>query len=148
MKVLSLNDFSFNGGAAIACNRTCDSLKASGHEVISVSCDGSPKNDHRVLFLGRKYQIVSGLLGMIFKQNTLKSLREKELISQFTALLDEIRPSIVNIHNLHSAELPISIIKTAIEFYPVVWTLHDCWSFPQTITQLTALLRTDLGTKN
>ena len=129
MKVLSLNDFSFNGGAAKACNRTCDSLKACGHEVISVSCDGSPNNDHKVLFLGRKYQIVSGLLGMIFKQNMLKSLREKELINQFTALLDEIRQSIVNIHNLHSAELPISLIQTALEFYPVVWTLHDCWSF-------------------
>ena len=82
--------------------------------------------------MGRKYQIVSGLLEMIFKQNILKSLREKELISQFTALLNEIRPSIVNIHNLHSAELPISLIKTAIEFYPVVWTLHDCWSFSAT----------------
>ena len=90
MKVLSLNDFSFNGGAAIACNRTCDSLKACGHEVISVSCDGSPKNDHRVLFLGRKYQIVSGLLGMIFKHGTLKSLREKELINQSMASSDFI----------------------------------------------------------
>ena len=68
---------------------------------------------------------------MIFKHG-IKSLREKELISQFTALLDEIRPSIVNIHNLHSAELPISLIQTALDFSPVVWTLHDCWSFSAT----------------
>lgn len=132
LKILTLNDSSIKGGAAKACNRACDSLKASGHEIISVSCDGSQKNGHRVLFLGRKYQIFSGLLGMIIKPGTLKRLREKELIRQFTALLDEIKPSIVNIHNLHSAELPISLIQTALDFSPVVWTLHDCWSFSAT----------------
>ena len=30
---------------------------------------------------------------------------------------------------MHSAGWPISLVSTALEFAPVVWTLHDCWSF-------------------
>ena len=32
-------------------------------------------------------------------------------------------------HNLHSANWPISLVKTCLKTAPVVWTLHDCWSF-------------------
>ena len=50
LKILTLNDSSIKGGAAKACNRACDSLKASGHEIISVSQTDSKKWPQGVVF--------------------------------------------------------------------------------------------------
>ncbi|MCR4788449.1 MAG: glycosyltransferase [Lachnospiraceae bacterium] len=45
--------------------------------------------------------------------------------------LEQIRPDIIHLHNLHGFYVNVEILfdyikKTDI---PVVWTLHDCWSF-------------------
>lgn len=129
MKVLVLNDFLQKGGASIACKRTVDSLKSLGITVESISCDESNKNDHKTLFLGRKYQIFFQLFHKMCKANFIQKLRENELNNQFIKLLEHFRPELINIHNLHSAGLPISMVQSALRFSPVVWTLHDCWSF-------------------
>jgi glycosyltransferase involved in cell wall biosynthesis len=39
------------------------------------------------------------------------------------------KPNIINFHNIHSSSWSIDLVKTALKFAPVVWTLHDCWSF-------------------
>ena len=96
---------------------------------MTVSCDGFHDNEHRVLFLGRKFQFFSTLFRVFSKKNFYNFYREKELIRQFALILSETKPNVVNIHNLHSADLPISLVQTALKFSPVVWTLHDCWSF-------------------
>ncbi len=50
---------------------------------------------------------------------------------KFIAWLEEIKPDIIHLHNIHGfylqTELLFSYLKKA--DIPVVWTLHDCWSF-------------------
>ena len=58
-----------------------------------------------------------------------KSLKENNLKHQFRKFLQQERFDAINIHNLHSAGWPFSLVSTALEYAPVVWTLHDCWSF-------------------
>ena len=43
----------------------------------------------------------------------------------------EIRPSIIHLHNIHGYYLNYKILFEALKNLrlPIVWTLHDCWSF-------------------
>ena len=45
--------------------------------------------------------------------------------------IKEIRPDIIHLHNIHGYYLnfPILFKYLSISNIPIVWTLHDCWSF-------------------
>lgn len=50
---------------------------------------------------------------------------------RFIRRIEEIKPDIINIHNIHGYYINVKILfeylsKTSI---PVVWTFHDCWPF-------------------
>lgn len=117
------------GGASIACNRIADALRSNDHHVLSISSDGINSESHNLLFLGRKFQILSRLLDTTFTRQLIDHFRVKELHRQLSILLNRIKPDLINVHNLHSANWPISLVKTCLKSAPVVWTLHDCWSF-------------------
>lgn len=46
-------------------------------------------------------------------------------------VIDEIKPDIIHLHNIHGEYIHCSILFEYIKKkkIPVVWTLHDCWSF-------------------
>jgi glycosyltransferase involved in cell wall biosynthesis len=55
-----------------------------------------------------------------------------ELNARLRWLLDRIRPDIVWLHNIHGATIKgwsAEMAQVASYFAPVVWTLHDMWSF-------------------
>lgn len=45
--------------------------------------------------------------------------------------MDEIQPDIIHLHNIHNHYVNVQMLFEYIKQYgiPVVWTLHDCWSF-------------------
>lgn len=49
----------------------------------------------------------------------------------FLSWLDTIKPDIIHLHNIHGFYINIELLFTYIKekSIPVVWTLHDCWSF-------------------
>ena len=49
----------------------------------------------------------------------------------FLRKLDEIKPDIMHLHNLHNSYINISMLFRYIKknSIKVVWTLHDCWAF-------------------
>lgn len=55
------------------------------------------------------------------------AMATKELIQQ----IDELHPDIIHLHNLHGYYLHIGYLFRYLKKsnIPVVWTLHDCWSF-------------------
>jgi glycosyltransferase involved in cell wall biosynthesis len=69
------------------------------------------------------------LVSPLVSASKAKSLKENNLKHQFRKFLQQEKFDAINIHNLHSAGWPISLVSTALEYAPVVWTLHDCWSF-------------------
>ena len=129
MRILSISDLSSTGGAAIAGNRISDALRTKGAEVIQLSSDGTNTKEQRVLFNGKKFSALHNLLTPLISSSHAKSLRDNNLNNQLRKFLQQEKFDAINIHNLHSAGWPISLVSTALEFAPVVWTLHDCWSF-------------------
>ncbi len=50
---------------------------------------------------------------------------------RFIDMLDNFRPDLVHIHNLHGCYINYSILFEYLHDHdiPAVWTLHDCWAF-------------------
>ena len=129
MKILTLSDLQLSGGASVACNRISAAVRSCGANIFSSSSDGIHSKTHQTLFLGRKFELLNRLFGSALPFTFVEELRDKELHKQLSKILRAVKPDIINAHNLHSAGWPISLIKRCLYFAPVVWTLHDCWSF-------------------
>lgn len=131
MKILTLSDFCHSGGAAIAANRISSSLREQNVSITSVSLDARyhENNSHKLL-LGRKFFLLEQLLSSTrYGSALIPKLKSQEWCKQFSLLLNREKPDAIHIHNIHSAPWPINIVKTALHYAPVAWTLHDCWSF-------------------
>lgn len=50
---------------------------------------------------------------------------------RFLKKLDEFKPDIIHLHNLHDSYINLPMLFSYIKKnnIPVVWTLHDCWAF-------------------
>lgn len=50
---------------------------------------------------------------------------------RFIKLIDELKPDIVHLHNIHGYYLNYKLLFEYLtrEKIPIVWTLHDCWPF-------------------
>lgn len=54
----------------------------------------------------------------------------KSVTKRFLKWLDDIKPDILHLHNLHGFYIHVEMLFEYIKSHniPVVWTLHDCWS--------------------
>lgn len=69
--------------------------------------------------------------GFIARVFDMQGLGSRIATKQFLKKVDKINPDIVHIHNIHGYYLNYKLL---FEYFnknhiPVVWTLHDCWSF-------------------
>lgn len=87
--------------------------------------------DYRMnnILLGTKFSrrmswrmsVATGLDGCFSVFSTIKAIRK----------LKELKPDIIHFHNLHYSyiNIPLLINYVKKDNIPVIWTLHDCWSF-------------------
>lgn len=68
------------------------------------------------------------LSSRLFDNHGLCSTTETNKLIDF---IKEIHPDIIHLHNIHGYFLNYKILFQFIKEYniPIVWTLHDCWSF-------------------
>jgi putative colanic acid biosynthesis glycosyltransferase len=83
----------------------------------------------KLIKIGKNIDIkFHGLQTRLFDRHCLASRNATiDLVEQ----INKIKPDIIHLHNLHGYYLNIEILFNylARNFIPVVWTLHDCWSF-------------------
>lgn len=72
-------------------------------------------------FLHTKLNLYTGLNGCGSVLSTLKFLRK----------IKKLKPDLIQLHNLHNCYINLPLLFRFIKKnkIPVVWTLHDCWSF-------------------
>lgn len=138
MNVVFLADHDSQGGAAIAMRRIeaglqhVDDDKLHTQRLVFFAPDaGSPAQClwheesalvHQLLRLPRK------LSPRWFPRPQTPEFAARGL----RAALAKLRPDVINIHNLHAAApwgWSPRLVDVCLEFAPVVWTLHDMWSF-------------------
>jgi glycosyltransferase involved in cell wall biosynthesis len=99
-------------------------------EVCCLSSDNEFQNQsNESIFLGQKYFFIHSVLKNLLPKSCLQMLTAIEWQRQLELLLKKHKPDIINFHNLHSANFPPTLISISLKYAPVVWTLHDCWSF-------------------
>ena len=143
MKICQIQDLAKKGGASIAANRISSSL-GHYHEIQQISSDFeySDMLDNKILVSNGRIIKLLELIGLPSLEAILRRLRNKDIQHQLRKILSISQPDLINIHNIHSSGWPLDLIKTALDFAPVVWTLHDCWSFLGTYYPLHSIAST------
>jgi len=88
---------------------------------------GNPKSQSELIKIGSYCSVFwHGLETRIFDNHGLASrVATKKLVIQ----IDELKPDIIHLHNIHGYYLNYKILFDFLKKYnrPVIWTLHDCW---------------------
>lgn len=126
-----------NGGAKGSTGKImfgiAELAKAQGYDVMCVSPITTTNRDagegcgyYRIgTFNSRRINVllsrITGFNGCFAWMETYRFLKK----------LDEFKPDIIHLHNLHDSYINLPMLFSYIKKnnIPVVWTLHDCWAF-------------------
>lgn len=128
LHVAMLSDYETLGGAAVAASRLADGL-ACHHRVTRcvLHPDGNEHAWHTWPLIPGRPEHASRWSRFFRDGQPPRS--PAALLRQ---ALDKLQPDIVNVHNLHSGTFngwSADLVAICAEYAPVVWTLHDMWSF-------------------
>lgn len=127
MKILVISDMLHGGGAAIAANRIADALKSTGHQIIRVV--GHTNQDQETVI---SLPVLSDIRWRLLRRlsSTAARRRRHQLVEgQIHDLVRRHRPDVIHIHNLHYYDLGVRFLRSLPPELPILWTLHDMWSF-------------------
>lgn len=131
MKILQLNTVYKNGGST---GRICHDLQhihiQNGFEsYVAYGYKTSDSNCTDTICLQgwwrRKWNILKTRL---FAQHGFYNVTETKRLIEY---INQIKPDIIHLHNIHNHYVHVGMLFNFIKQnkIPVVWTLHDCWSF-------------------
>lgn len=142
MKVLMINSVCGIGSTGRICVDIAERLTAEGHECkIAYGRNGNVP-DYALPYairIGTDFDVkVHGLATRLFDAHGFGS---RNATQQFVRWIKEYDPDIIHLHNLHGYYLHIGILFDALQKMnkPIVWTLHDCWSFTGHCVHYTAV---------
>jgi len=129
MRVAMLSDCESIGGAAVAATRLATALEGVGCDVSRIVSRGEPSE--RTIAIRAPFRIpvrlttphVASMARDFWSRRAEQALRKA---------LDAIAPDVISIHNLHNATVAgwsPRFVEICAERAPVLWTLHDMWSF-------------------
>lgn len=119
------------GGAGVAAARLAEGLNEQGHEVIRI-VEQVDRGVHSWTTLRWEEQLRPRHKLLTRVGRRPRALYERSAAGELDRMLADLAPEIINLHNLHSASgsgwSPL-MLNSAARNAPVVWTLHDMWSF-------------------
>lgn len=104
-------------------------LKDAGHESVIAYGQLEAKNCDRTIKIGDKKDLyLHGVKSRLLDRHGFGSEKATE---DFLSQVDEYKPDLIHLHNIHGYYLNVEKLFDYIKKHeiPVVWTLHDCWSF-------------------
>ncbi|HVU55842.1 MAG TPA: glycosyltransferase [Puia sp.] len=131
MRILFINTTDIRGGAAVVVQRLRKGLHRDfdieDRLVVKIK-DSDDENTHRVLsstwqvYAEKVIDKLTKTAGLLYQSFPFSSRRILEEVRDF-------RPDIIHLHNTHGSYFPTPLIRTLSRHAPLVWTLHDMWSF-------------------
>lgn len=130
MRVLFINTQDIKGGAAIVVERLRTVLERNyqietslmvGNK-LSARLDIQVTRTHGQQTIEKAIHKISNVMGMQYQYFPFSS----KAILQY---VQEYKPDVVSIHNTHGGYFETRLVEIISQFAPVVWTLHDMWSF-------------------
>ena len=134
MKILHLNYFENEGGAAIAVKRIHESLISKGIDS-NILVTVKTSNDLKIIGPESTFEQIVSLLKVSFQRqinkfNTIKENYSRSfnlLPSNILRKIKKFNPDIVHLHWIGNEMLSIKQISMIEK--PIVWTLHDMWPY-------------------
>lgn len=130
MKVLIINQYFEFGSTGRIVKDLHDLLIKNGHECcIAYGRYHIENGEYSTYRIGSKINVFEHLLETRFLDN--HGFASREATKRFIKFIDEYKPDIINIHNLHGYYINMRILveHLALKNIPIVWTFHDCWNF-------------------
>lgn len=131
-----ISDRETHGGAAVAASRLATALSERNHQIFRLVF--SPENGH-LGWTTVKEEDPTAIGSFVLRVRNRLSGRSRVWLNDYIErrdmekLLRRIQPDVVNVHNLaeaiSSSGWSLSMLEAAKAHCPVVWTLHDQWSF-------------------
>lgn len=129
MKILQVNTVIRGSSVGRIMADLYEVIKESGNEArVAVGREPFPEGYEGVL-IGNKGDFYRHVLKNFFRGEA--GFGSEAVTRNFLAWVDREKPDLIHLHNIHGfyiqTELLFSYMKK--RNIPVVWTLHDCWSF-------------------
>lgn len=128
MKIVQINSFS-NGSTGKIMMNIHEKLLDSNYDSYAIWGRGRKSSTENEVYLNDKlgvyfhalYSRFTGKTGFASVSSTKKLIKK----------LDEIKPDIIHLHNIHGYYINIELLFNYIRRNNIktIWTLHDCWPF-------------------
>lgn len=129
MKILQINSTVNTGSTGrIAEEIGIEAMEAGYESFIAHGRGGNPSKSE-IISIGNKISTYNhGIKTLLFDRHGFGSTNATK---SFLKELDQIKPDIVALHNLHGYYINIMLLFQYLAQHkiPVVWTLFDCWAF-------------------
>lgn len=129
MKVMQINSVCGVGSTGRIATDIHNILIEQGHKSYIAYGRDLPKNCDKAIRIGGKFDNYTHVVKTrIFDKHGFAS---KRATIEFINKVKELNPDIIHLHNIHGYYLNIEILFEYLKEAdkPVIWTLHDCWSF-------------------
>lgn len=127
MKIVQINTVCSTGSTGkIAADLYYITQKAGNTPFIAYGRGTSPKEINSFK-IGNSLDFVQHVLINFFLGKS--GFGSKAVTRRFLKWLDEIKPDVLHLHNLHGFYIHVEMLFEYIKIHriPAVWTLHDCW---------------------
>lgn len=129
MKLLQINVDANNGSnGSIARELGKEALRRGWESYIAYGRRSVP-SESTLIRIGNDFDVkVHGIQSRLFDNHGLAS---KAATRQFLKKVDEIKPNLVHLHNIHGYYLNYKLLFEYLKEkkIPIIWTFHDCWPF-------------------
>ncbi len=128
MKIVQINTFSNKSTGTIMMNIHKELIKQGYDSYVVWARGRKPENDHEI-FIGDKLGIL--FHGLFTRLTDKTGFASKRATKKLLKKLEEIKPDVIHLHNLHGYYINIELLFDYIKKnnIRVIWTFHDCWPF-------------------
>lgn len=129
MKILQVNTVIRSGSVGRITADLYETINASGNEArVAVGREPFPENMEGIL-IGNKGDFYQHVMKNFFQGES--GFGSADVTRRFLAWIDKEKPDLIHLHNIHGFYIQVELLFEYIKKrnIPVVWTLHDCWSF-------------------
>ena len=129
MRIVEVNTVCDTGSTGRIAANIYRLAEKRGHEVYFAYGRGKHPEDINGYKIGNFFDFTCHVLINFFRGKS--GFGSKYTTKKFLKWLDEIKPDILHLHNIHGFYINVSFLFEYIKEHNirVVWTLHDCWSF-------------------
>lgn len=129
MKVLQINSVCGIGSTGRIATDIHNILIENGHKSYIAYGRDLPKNCDNAIKIGNKVDNYAHVAKT--RLLDMHGFGSKQTTIEFINKVKELDPDIIHLHNIHGYYMNVEILFDYLKESnkPVVWTLHDCWSF-------------------